>query len=166
MRLLFIIGVSACVVDTAGLFVWKQRPRSSVIARWYNNFGLLAYMLDVSSIFIGVVLTQFVTAYIGGTWNPALFGGVAVVIQMVHDLAFAKIVVPAVPDGTNDVMDLMHEYTTMPGAAWVLAVDALYMVLTSLLAMVLYGQKTWVSVVTLVATLYVTGYALVAHPAP
>ena len=166
VRLLFIIGVAACVVDTAGLFVWKQYPRGAVVSRWYDTLGLVAYMLDVSSIFIGVVLAQFVTAYIGGPWNPALFCGVAVLIQQAHDILFAKVVTPVVPKGSNDVMGLMHDYTTMPGAAGVLAVDALYMILTSLLAMLLYGQKTWVSVVTLVATLYVTGYALVAHPAP
>jgi hypothetical protein len=163
VRLLFVIGVAACVVDTAGLFVWKQYPRSAVISRWYDQFGLLAYVIDVASMIIGVVLTQFATAYIGGPWNPALFCGVAVLIQQVHDIFFAAVVVPAVRKGTNDVMDLMHEYTTMTGAGGVLVVDALYMILTSLLAMVLYGQKTWVSAVTLVMTLYVTGYALLAH---
>jgi hypothetical protein len=164
VRLLFIIGVAACVVDTAGLFVWKRYPSSAAISKWYDTFGLLAYMLDVSSVFIGVVLAQFITAYIGGPWNPLMFCAAAVGVQQVHDLLFATVVVPAVPSGTNDVMDLMREYVGEKRSWLVLVADAVYVILASLLAMVLYGQKTWVSVVTLVMTLYVTGYAIVASP--
>ena len=163
VRLLFIIGVAACVVDTAGLFVWKRYPRSAAISRWYDTFGLLAYMLDVTSIMIGVVLAQFITAYIGGPWNPLLFCAAAVGVQQVHDILFATVVVPSVPSGTNEIMDLMREYVGGKSSWLILVADAVYVILASLLAMVLYGQKTWVSVVTLVMTLYVTGYALVAN---
>ena len=39
------------------------------------------------------------------------------------------------------------------------------LILTSLLAMLLYSQKPWVSTHALALTLYVTGYALYAHAA-
>jgi len=160
-RLLFVLVVAACVVDTAGLFVWRQYPRDAAISRWYDVFGIFAYILDVMSIVLGLVMTQVATSYIGGPWNPLLFCGVAVAIQQVHDLFFSQVVVPAVKN--NDIIELMKQYAGDKSSWLILVVDALYMVLTALLAMVLYGQKTWVSGVVLCFTLYVTGYSMFTH---
>jgi len=121
-------------------------------------------MIDVTSIAIGVILTQFVTTFIGGPWDPIAFCAIAVSIQMVHDMFFSQIVVPLVPKGKNSVMDLMKEYSTMRGAGWVLVVDALYMVFASLLTMLLYAYPVWVSYVTFLTVMYVTGYILYTHP--
>lgn len=162
-QLLFAIVTAAAVVDTAGLFIWKQYPRTAAISQWYDKFGLIAYMLDVTSMVIGTVLAQFATSYIGGPWSPLLFCAAAVVIQVAHDLFFALAVVPNVQN--NDIMDLMKSYTGDSTSWLILVVDAIYMILTALLAMVLYSQKMWVSGVLLCFTLYVTGYAMVAHPA-
>lgn len=162
VRLLFIIGVAACVVDTVGLFVWKQFPRSAAISQWYDKLGVFAYTMDVTSIVLGIFLAQVVTSYVGGPWNPAFFCGIAVLIQQVHDILFAKFVVPVVRN--NDAIDIMKQYIGHKSSRWILFFDALYMVATSLLAMVLYEQKTWVSVILLCFALYVTGYAIFAHP--
>jgi hypothetical protein len=160
-QLLFAIVTAAAVVDTAGLFIWKQYPREAAISQWYDRFGIFAYILDVTSMVLGVVLTQFATSYIGGRWSPLLFCAVAVAIQQLHDLFFALAVVPVVKN--NDIMDLMKVYAGHESSWLILVVDAIYMVLTSLVAMVLYGQKAWVSGILLCFTLYVTGYAMFTH---
>lgn len=164
-RLLFAIVVASCIVDTVGLFIWRYvaEPHGP-ITKWYDQFGITAYMIDVTSIAIGVILTQFVTTFIGGPWDPIAFCAIAVSIQMVHDMFFSQIVVPLVPKGKNSVMDLMKEYSTMRGAGWVLVVDALYMVFASLLTMLLYAYPVWVSYVTFLTVMYVTGYILYTHP--
>jgi hypothetical protein len=107
---------------------------------------------------IGILLTQYVAVRIGGPWNPALFCVIAVAIQLVHDIFFAGVIVPAVPLGHNAIMDLMREYATMEGAGYILLVDAIYMILTALIAMVLV--KTGGGWPLLVITLYVTMYIL------
>jgi hypothetical protein len=160
----FIIVVAACVVDTTGLFVWKSYPRDATISKWYDKFGLVAYMVDVSSIVIGVFIAQHVYPLVSSAWNPALFCAVAVAVQQVHDIVFAQFLTGS-GGTTNDIFALLQEYVTQAGAWKILVADGVYMILTSLLAMFLYSQKPWVSTHLLALTLYVTGYALYAHAA-
>ena len=158
----FIIVVAACVVDTAGLFVWKSYPRDATISKWYDKFGLVAYMMDVASIVIGVLITQHVDPLVSSAWNPALFCAIAVGVQQVHDIVFAQLLTGS-GGTTNDILALLQEYATQAGAWKILVADGVYMILTSLLAMFLYSQKPYVSTHLLALTLYVTGYALYNH---
>jgi hypothetical protein len=160
------IAAAACVVDTAGLFVWRfGASPTGPINKWYSRFGLAAYGADILSMIIGVILAQLVTTAIGGPWNPLLFCAVAVAIQVVHDVFFALIVVPAVPTGQNTIMDLMKEYTRIPWPQGILVVDAIYMVLTSVIAMLLSAADPSAAWITLIVTLYVTMYVLYTVPA-
>ena len=161
VRLLFTIGVAACVVDTAGLFVWRRYPKDASVSKWYDQFGLVAYMMDVSSIIIGILIAQQLYPLFSRSWSPALFCAVAVAVQQVHDLVFSKFLVPNVHN--NDVFEVLQSYVSNPESWKILIVDAVYMILASLLAMVLYSQKTWVAIHVLMLTLYITGYALYIH---
>ena len=160
-RIIFAAFVAACVVDTAGLFVWRQYPKDASITRWYDTFGLVAYMLDVTSIVFGVFLTQIAYGFVSKVWNPALFCAIAIAVQQVHDLIFAFFVVPNIQK--NYIFDVLQSYVSNSESWKILIVDAVYMVLASLLTMYLAGQKTWVSASLLVTTLYITGYALYIH---
>jgi hypothetical protein len=161
VRLLFTIGVAACVVDTAGLFVWKRSPKDASISKWYDEFGLVAYMLDVSSAVIGILITQQLYPLVSRSWSPLLFCALAVAVQQIHDIVFGVFIVPNVEK--NHVFDVLQTYVSNSESWKILIVDAVYMIATALLAMVLYGQKTWVSIHVLMLTLYVTGYALYIH---
>lgn len=151
------IVAAACLVDTAGLFVWRYTAETDgPVNTWYDQFGLTAYVADITSMVIGIMLTQFVVTWIGGSWNPFLFCAVAVLIQLIHDVVFGNVIVPAIPTGHNAVMDLMKRYATMSGAGYVLLVDAIYMILTALIAMSLTTKQAWpILAVTLYATTYI-----------
>ena len=155
------IVAAACLVDTVGLFGWRYGLAGATadgpINLWYDRFGLVAYGADVLSMIIGIALTQLVTTAMGGPWSLFRFCAVAVVIQLIHDLVFAGIVVPAVPLGHNSIMDLMRSYATMPGAGGILVVDAIYMILTAVIASFLASSNmSWlVLLITLYATMYV-----------
>jgi len=163
-RTLLAIVASAIAVDTAGLFVWRYTSEPDApISVWYDKFGLVAYMLDVLSIVIGMVLAQVVASAIGGPFNLVAFLVIVVAIQMTHDLFFSQVVVPMIPPGRNSIIDLMFTYSTMKGAEWVLVVDALYMILTTMSTLVLLEMPPYVSWFKIIGWLYATGYILFTH---
>lgn len=159
------ILAASSLVDTAGLFVWRYTSKPDApINKWYDRFGLSAYTADVLSIALGVVLTQLLTSWIGGAWNPWFFCGIAVAIQMVHDLFFGNVIVPWIPKGHNSVMDLMKEYVKIEFPAGILIVDAIYMILASLLTMGFASAPSFYSWFALLWTLYITMYVLYTRP--
>jgi hypothetical protein len=159
------ILTASSIVDTAGLFVWRYTSKpDSPINKWYDRFGLSAYTADVLSIAIGVVLTQIVTSWIGGTWSPAFFCGVAVLIQMAHDLFFGNIVVPMMPKGHNTIMDLMKEYVKIKNPGGILLVDAIYMIAASLLTMLFASAPASYSWFSFLWCIYITMYVLYTRP--
>jgi hypothetical protein len=166
-KLLLCVIAAAAAVDTAGLFVWRYTAdRDGPINTWYDKFGVIAYVLDVSSMVIGFMLAQFIASFVGGPFNLLFFFFVVVAVQMVHDIVFGLFIVPLVPEGENDIMDLMKSYTTMKGSHWVLVVDALYMIFTVIGAMVLYRLPPYITWFKLLLVTYVTGYILTTHRLP
>jgi len=166
-KLLLAALASAAVVDTVGLFVWRYTAdRDGPINMWYDRFGVIAYVLDVSSMVIGFVLAQLITYAIGGSYSLLFFLIVVVAVQMVHDILFGLFLVPLIPEGENDIMDLMKSYTTMKGSEWVLVVDAIYMILTTLGALALYKLPSYITWFNLLFVTYVTGYILTTHRLP
>lgn len=161
VHIIFAAVVAACVVDTAGLFVWRRYPKNASISKWYDQFGLVAYMLDVTSIVIGVRLTQLAYGFVSSKWSVLLFCALAIVVQQIHDIVFATLIVPNIEK--NHVFDVLQSYVGNSESWKILVVDAVYMVLASLLTMYLAGQKTWMSASLMITTLYITGYALYIH---
>jgi hypothetical protein len=160
-RTLLAIVASAIAVDTIGMFVWRYTAeRDGPINTWYDEFGLVAYILDVLSIVIGMILAQIVASAIGGPFNLVAFLVIVVAIQMAHDIFFSQVVVPLIPPGHNSIIDLMFTYGTMKGAEWVLVVDALYMIATTASTLALLEMPPYVSWFKIIGWLYVTGYIL------
>lgn len=159
------ILTASSIVDTAGLFVWRYTSKPDApINKWYDRFGLSAYTADVLSIALGIVLTQLLTSWIGGTWSPFFFCAMSVVIQMAHDLFFGNIVVPLIPKGRNTIMDLMKEYVKIKFPAGILIVDAIYMIAASLLTMAFASVPPSYSWFSLLWTIYITMYVLYTRP--
>ena len=159
------ILTASSIVDTAGLFVWRYTSKPDApINKWYDKFGLSAYTADVLSIALGVVLTQLLTTWIGGAWSPTFFCGIAVVVQMAHDLLFGNVIVPLVPKGHNTIMDLMKEYVKIDFPAGILIVDAIYMIAASLLTMLFASVPVSYSWFSLLWSIYITMYVLHTKP--
>lgn len=159
------IFTASSVVDTLGLFVWRYTSSpNSPINKWYDEFGLAAYSADILSIMLGVVLTQIVSTWIGGPWNPAIFCGLSVIVQLAHDLFFGNVVVPLFPKGHNRIMDLMKEYVKIKFPAGILIVDAIYMIAASLLTMLFVHFGPFATWFTLLWTIYIGMYAIYTRP--
>jgi hypothetical protein len=135
------IVLAVLAVDVAVIFLTKFFPEvfGQVLNRWYDLFGLNAVIADVLIIVIGFLITRYLyTGYIkekfaDGKWNPLIFTGSLVGVQLIHDLAFYYGVITQVPRGANTMMDVFKDYAASGGGK-ILFGDALMMIASSGLA--------------------------------
>lgn len=115
-------------VDFAVVVLSKFLPLTKALGEWYAQFGVVAASADVLIIVLGIALAQLIVPGIRG-WALVQL---AVLIQIVHDLAFYGIIL-AVPAGQNAMMDVFKKYAAEGG--WkIIAADSA-MVASSVLLM-------------------------------
>jgi hypothetical protein len=123
-------------VDFAVIVLSKVFPLTKSLATWYADFGLNAVAMDVLIIVLGIALAKLLF--------PAATGltliGIAVAIQIVHDLLFYGIIL-VVPPGQNRVMDLFKRYAA-EGSWKILVADS------AMVAASVYGMETLDAVLT------------------
>lgn len=106
-------------VDFAVIVLSKMFPLTKSLATWYADFGLVAVGSDILIIVLGIALAMFLFPGYSGL---ALIG-VAVGIQLVHDVLFYVGVIQAVPLGHNRILDLFKRYAA-EGSWKILLADA------------------------------------------
>lgn len=133
--------VGAIVIEVLGVAITRFFPAFSgkYLNLWYSRFKLTAILMDITSILIGFGIARYIyTEYVypKNDWNPWYFTGLAIVVQVVHDVLFYIGVVRQVPEGQNGVVDLFKKYADAGG--WrVVAGDSAIMVGTSISSMLL-----------------------------
>jgi len=164
---LFYIGLAVLFVDVVIIFLVRFLPElfGQSLNRWYDLFGLNAVIADVLSIVLGFVIARFIyTSYVKpkygeGKWSPLQFTGVAVGVQLIHDLFFYFGVIQQVPRGQNMMIDVFKDYAASGGAK-ILAGDAALMVFSSLVAMGLKAQPMYLVSAFGLLTSYALPYIL------
>lgn len=106
-------------VDFAVIAISKVFPLTKSLATWYADFGLVAIGTDILVIVLGIALAMFLFPSYSGL---ALIG-VAIAIQLVHDVLFYVGVIQAVPFGHNRILDLFKRYAA-EGSWKILVADA------------------------------------------
>lgn len=115
-------------VDVCVLFLTRYFPEffGRPLNDWYTKFGLSAVLSDVLVILIGFLIARYIyTIWFKPTmgWNPAVFVGLLVVVQLIHDVLFYKGVIVPLPKGHNEMIDVFKAYAESAGAR-ILAGDA------------------------------------------
>jgi hypothetical protein len=150
-------------VDTFLIFVVRFMPETfgKPINQWYDEFGLAAVLSDVTIIAIGITIARYIyTAFFMEQegWSIWYFIGLAVLVQLVHDMAFAFGVVAKIPKGHNSMIDVFKAY--VEGGPKILLVDAGMVAGSIGIAAALKNQDFhYTSSLTLV-TLYALSYIL------
>ncbi len=148
------IGIAVLLVDVLVLFLIRFFPDffGKTINLWYNRFKLSAVLADVLIIMIGFGIARYIyTEYIypNYDWNPAYFTGLAVVVQIIHDILFYFGVIKTVPRGQNAMMDVFKDYAESGGAK-VIAADSAMMIGSSFFSMALKAMPApWIPMVGL-----------------
>jgi len=131
---------------------------SDKLKKWYTKYQWSAFIADVLSIFLGIVLTRFFYPLVFSGFVLWKFAGLAVVIQVIHDLIFYSIF-SNTPYGYNAMLDFFKEYAREVGTAAIRG-DSIMMILTAVLSSVLAGQSLNTNIILLAFGLYLTPYLL------
>jgi hypothetical protein len=127
---------AALIVDMIGIFgTFKGIIDSKTLKTWYKKYNIMALIADVLSIVVGIVLARFFYPYVFSTFNIFYFSGLAVCIQIFHDLLFYTIF-QNTPIGHNAMLDFFKVYAKEVGWKAVLA-DSTMIIATCLIASIL-----------------------------
>lgn len=161
------ITLGTLLIDTLVIFLSRFYPQlfGCALNRWYDLFGGWAVVADVGIIVIGFLIARYVyTRYFEKAfeWNPLVFLGLLIFVQVAHDILFYLGVILPIPEGHNQMIDVFKEYSE--GGAKIIAGDSLLMVGSAIAAMVLKAQPDWIVANTGIGVLYALSYVLFTKP--
>jgi hypothetical protein len=104
-------------VDFTVIVLSKIVPLTKALDTWYRDFGVVAVGSDVLIIVLGIALAKLLFPDASGF----KLVGIAVGIQILHDILFYIGVIRTVPDGQNKIIDLFKRYAGEGGYKIILA---------------------------------------------
>jgi hypothetical protein len=108
---------------------------------------------------IGIIITRFVYPYVfGETFSLIKFIGLAVTIQIVHDILF-YFLFKMVPRGQNMMLDTFKDYAREVGYKAILS-DSLMVIVACLLSSYFVSLDLNTNIIILVLSIYVLPYAV------
>lgn len=146
---------ATAVVDFVVIVLSKFVSLTKALTTWYRDFGIVAVGSDILIIVLGIALAKLLFPMATG-WKLV---GIAVVIQLIHDVVFYVGIIQGVPAGHNKILDLFKQYAA-EGSWQILLADAA-MVTGSVLLMEWYSdnltsdQTGFLGVLVVYALLYI-----------
>ena len=132
--------------------------KSTVLRKWYDQYNLSAVIADVLIIFIGLIIARAIYYYVFDTFSIVRFAGLAVIIQIIHDILF-YIFFTNVPRGINKMLDTFKDYAKEASYKAILA-DSGMMIMASILASFLAGKSLNTNIIVLIVFVYILPYLL------
>jgi hypothetical protein len=143
---------AALVIEFWVIYIFKVLGSGKNIKIWYNKFGSIAVLSDVTSVMIGVMIAQFLVPSATG-WTLAIY---SIIVQIIHDVLYYLLIVRQLPTGTNAVIDLMKDYAEENSVGPIFA-DSAIMLTTVGMYTLLKGQSSErLSFITLAALYSIT----------
>ena len=156
---------AALVVECFMLFLFRctHSPFTGVmINEWYTRFRWTAFLMDVASFLIGALLAVLVLRCLKVKITPLKFLGVALLVQIAHDVLFYLVVVRSAGQG-NEIVALMQRYASSAGVG-AIAGDSFMYVLMAVVLVCLPKMSPEAYALATLLPLYVSGYLLYQKP--
>ena len=131
---------------------------SAILKKWYIKFQLSAVLVDTLKLVIGIILTRFFYKYLFNEFSIWKFIGLAVVIQLIHDLLF-YLFFHSMPRGYNVMLDFFNDYSKEIGIGDILG-DIIMMILACLLSSYFATYSLNNNIIVLVISLYFVPYMI------
>lgn len=132
--------------------------KSRWLKQWYTKYQLSAVIADVLILVIGIILARYFYGYFFTSFNIWKFTGLAVTIQIIHDLLFYWFF-KSVPTGYNAMFDFFKEYASEVGAGAILG-DSFMMVISCLLSSHFATYSVNSNLIILVVSTYLFPYMI------
>jgi hypothetical protein len=152
------------MIDTLGILNFRLFPKffGSYVNIWYDQFGIIAFMLDIIIIFIAFWVTQWLYTKLFGNAEFQLWKFVLLflLVQVIHDITFYNLIVKG-SNGSNAILELFKKYGNKHGYFAVLG-DSVLITLSTLLAYGLLSMNTpfGTYIIYLLLSIYAVGYLL------
>jgi hypothetical protein len=99
------------------LLVFCKIISPNIIYKWYSIYKLYAVIVDVTTIFLTIIITRYVyfiwkqtnNAY-GFTYSWSVFIAIALFSQLCYDLLL-YFIIQHIPIGSNQMIDIFRKYT-------------------------------------------------------
>jgi len=129
---------------------------SFYLKKWYKKYQLNAVLADVLILFIGIILARFFYKYLFNSFSIWKFTGLAVCIQIIHDILF-YLLFKNLPVGYNAMLDFFKEYAKEVGVKAILG-DSFMMIVACLFSSYFATQSLNMNIITLVTSTYFFPY--------
>lgn len=128
----------------------------NALTSWYKKFGLGAFMADVLSLMIGIIIAFFIYKFVKKeNQHPLLFLFIVVCVQLTHDLLFGLFVNNY--KGNSEFLNVFKLYIKEVGFK-ILIFDALMVISTVLFQNLLLTMNQTTNIILLIVLLYLTPY--------
>lgn len=157
------IVASVFVVEIITILI--IRPISANSRLWYKHFGIISVIADMGIILLDFAVSQYVfTLYDTSAYTPwmkaAIFSCTLLWLQIVHDLLYYHVFVKRVlSSSTNGIILFMRKYGS-EGSLWPVIGDSAMVLASGLLAHALSRAANHVSILVLIASIYVIPYMI------
>lgn len=131
---------------------------SFYLKKWYKKYQLSAVIADVLILVIGIILARFFYKYLFSSFNIWKFTGLAVTIQIIHDILFYWFF-KLVPTGYNAMLDFFKDYAREVGIGAILG-DSFMMILASLMSAHFSTYSLNSNLIILIISLYFVPYMI------
>jgi hypothetical protein len=132
--------------------------KSYYLKKWYKKYQLSAVIADVLILVIGIIIARYLYKYFFGAFNIWKFTGLAVMIQIIHDILF-YLFFKTVPRGYNAMLDFFKDYANEVGINAILG-DSFMMILATLLSSHFATYTLNSNIIVLIFSVYFVPYII------
>jgi hypothetical protein len=161
------------LIETFMLFLFRytHSPFSGKsINNWYDNMGLVAVLLDITSVLIGFYLAKFMyeyllnNNYINAKNEFVKYLLIILCIQIFHDFAFYFTVIKNTKPGVNRIIDELQSYASHISYGAVIGDSFMYLLATPVLYYFVLNIKNDSNIFISIVCSYLIGYFLYQKP--
>jgi uncharacterized protein YacL len=132
--------------------------KSRVLKEWYDKYNVSAIVCDILIIFIGIIIARYLYYKIFKSYSLYKFVGLAVCIQVIHDILFYQ-VVKSIPRGAIRMVDTFKDYGKEVSYKAILSNSGM-MIMASILSSYLIGKNLNTNLIVLIVSMYSMPYLL------